>query len=897
MRSWLGSVVLIVTGVFAVAAGCGNPEVVNNGNPLAPDSGVGGDNGTGATGGSFTLPDGGDTGMGTCPSTCDELGYNCGAADTDTKCGGVIDCHADCPAGQVCGGDGPNRCGNQGTGGDGSVCTPACATNQVCMAKACVTPTCPSLTTCAKLGYTCGPVGDGCGALLNCDPDPTVPFNCPIPGWTCGGGSDVTGKPIPGTCGCTGVCSQIPDCPTGKTTSLSGKVYDPAGRNPLYNVLVYVANDPSDPDLKTFPAGVTCDVCGASAAGSPIVTDLADPLKPKFGTFTGVDGSFRLDNVPVGKGITVVIQLGRWRRVFTVDIDTPCDANAVPDHTFLMPSTQAEGNIPLMAMVTGSADSLECVLRKMGIAQAEFTNPDKGGRVHFYLGDRQPGQSIDATTPAQAQLFTNGINDYDMTILACQGGEFDESANTTALRNYAAAGGRVFATHFSYAWLRHNDANTANLTDPTADNWSQVAKWHVDGVDQTNAGTPITGIIDKVSNPKANAFQGWLEAVGASVPGSGTTTVFVVRHDTDLISPVAGRTQQWLYRDGVDARVCNVQVGNNATHCTSNADCTNSLCSVSGATCNSTTPCTPSVCSVRTQQDCSAGTGTPCAAMVCRNQTQTACTTNANCTGNNGPCVANTCVATNTCRANACGGTNYTGQETPLHFTFNTPVNLVEDLTAKPPAVQCGRVLFSDFHVDDASENKNQFYPSQCALNVSRSPANATGTCTTDANCTGRCTAGQCPWGSACTANADCASTCSAGVCLDPMNAQEKLLEYMIFDLGSCVPTKTCEPATTCPAGQDCGYAPDNCGGLVKCGDCPDGEACGVGDPPVPNQCGKPVCPPSDPNCTPACVPKTCDAQGIECGPAGDYCGQLISSCGVCPSGNLCVMGKCAPVN
>ncbi|HEY5372642.1 MAG TPA: hypothetical protein VIK01_03110 [Polyangiaceae bacterium] len=36
----------------------------------------------------------------------------------------------------------------------------------------------------------------------------------------------------------------------------------------------------------------------------------------------------------------------------------------------------------------------------------------------------------------------------------------------------------------------------------------------------------------------------------------------------------------------------------------------------------------------------------------------------------------------------------------------------------------------------------------------------------------------------------------------------------MIFDLGSRVPPpKTCVPLTTCPAGEDCGYAPDGYGG------------------------------------------------------------------------------------
>ncbi len=144
------------------------------------------------------------------------------------------------------------------------------------------------------------------------------PPRVPSPGWTCGGGTKE------GVCGCKGACTQIPDCSAQpiKTTTLTGKVYDPAGNNPLYHVFVYVANNPDDPDLKDFPKGITCDVCGATAAGDPLLSE-----GDQAGTYTGVDGSFALKNVPVGKGVTVVIQLGRWRRVFKQDIDTPCAEN------------------------------------------------------------------------------------------------------------------------------------------------------------------------------------------------------------------------------------------------------------------------------------------------------------------------------------------------------------------------------------------------------------------------------------------------------------------------------------------------------------------------------------------------------------------------------------------
>ncbi len=787
MRTWLGSLLFVVLGTFAIASGCGDPDVITTGSDFTPSSAgeAGASTGSGATSGGLSLGDGGSTGDG-CPSSCTQLDANCGTV-TDARCTGVIECGS-CPAGQFCGGDGPSRCGTGN--GDGGACNGAGCMS--CAAK-----------TCADLGFSCGPAGDTCGGKLDCGAN-----TCAIPGWTCGGGGKV------GVCGCTGACSQVPDCSAQavKTTSLTGKVYDPAGNNPLYHVFVYVANDPDDPNLKAFPKGITCDVCGATAAGSPLLS--ADG---SAGTYTDETGSFTLTNLPVGKAVTVVIQLGRWRRVFKLDIDNSCAPNVVPDKMLTMPKTQAEGDIPLMAMVTGDADSLECVLRKMGIADTEFTNPAGGGRIQFYLGNDgtgkggKYGQKIDLATPAQANLFAKDasgvpvINSYDMTILACQGSaDYAQSAADQAtLRQYAASGGRVFTSHYSYTWLTKNDAQTSAVG--MADNWSEVAKWKVDENDRADTGV---GNIDLISNPKGKAFQGWLEAVGASTPGSGTAPVVVIRHDSNSVSAVSGQTQQWLYRDGGKS------------------------CKVNGASCK-TTACVPKVCNLTTAVACNNNAEcNPGGIKVCRNKPGfPACTTQAEC-GGLGNCVSQTCDT------NSCNTADYTGQALPLHFTYNTPVNLVENPTANPPSLQCGRVLFSDFHVQNANEH-DVVFPGQCNT--------------------------------------------------DPMNAQEKLLEFMIFDLGSCVPPgKVCTPATKCPAGENCGYAPDGCGGLIACGVCPTGEACGVGMPPVPNHCGKG---------TQSCTPITCAAQKLECGPAADGCGAKIDSCGMCAAGELCIMGRCAHVN
>ena len=93
--------------------------------------------------------------------------------------------------------------------------------------------------------------------------------------------------------------------------------------------------------------------------------------------------------------------------------------------------------------------------------------------------------------------------------------------------------------------------------------------------------------------------------------------------------------------------------------------------------------------------------------------------------------------------------------------------------------------------------------------------------------------------------------------------------------VSTCAPTTPCVPKTCAQANVQCGAAGDGCGNIIMCGSCSVGQACVGGA------------------CTTGCTPKTCTGQGFACGMQGDGCGNAIN-CGTCPSGQSCNAGTCS---
>jgi hypothetical protein len=643
---------------------------------------------------------------------------------------------------------------------------------------------------------------------------------------------------------CVNLACKQTTCPSGGTTSISGIVRDPAGKNPLYNVFVYVPNGVVAP----FVDGATCDKCADALSGYPLVT-----------TTTDVNGAFKLTNMPVGANIPVVIQTGKWRRQITVTT-SKCGDTVIAADKSRFPKVKSEGDIPRIAMSIGGADPLECILRKIGIADTEFTNPGEGGRVTLYTGmpTTAVGQVNAATTyysygtastswaeplPTSTTLWSSksSLMAYDMVLLGCEGAEYGPTSTLTngmygtksaasvkAMQDYVSAGGRVFGSHFHYYWV---EGATSAAQAPVA--WSNVASWNTgsshylysctSGLASCNT---ITDTIN-VGIPKGPAFASWLVNAGSAAP-LGKININDGRHSVASIN--ASYTTEYI-----SANAAYETIGSGSTYyAVAHASQYFGFNAPVGAA--ATSQCGKFVFS-----DIHVSSGDT--------------------TGQDFP--------------DGCTTTTMTDQEKALEFLiFDLSSRVCDDTTTPPPpactpqtcasqAVQCGQAADGCGGVIDCGT---------CA----------TGTCG-GGGIAGKCGSFSCSPSTCAAQGYTCGSTgdgcgnilncgsCAAGTTCGGGGTPGKC--------GSA----TCTPTTCAAQGIDCGSTGDGCGNVLACGTCTLPTTCGGAG--TPGKCG-----------AASCTPKSCAALGVECGPTGDGCGNVIF-CGGCTSPATCggggTPGKC----
>jgi len=663
---------------------------------------------------------------------------------------------------------------------------------------------------------------------------------------------------------------------------------DPAGYNPLYNVVVYVPNT-----TPTFPLthGVpSCDQCASLYTGDPIAA-----------TTTDTDGNFVLTNVPVPSNgdVPVVIQVGKWRRQMLWQNVTSCVTNVAAGETAALlrlpgkesangtalgvlsdGGTSTIDELPQIAVSTGGADTMECLFQRIGFDSSEYASgiSDAGaanGHIHIFQGsytstELNAAVGPGATTPVSKTSLWKTAADfspYDIVILSCEGEETRgngtsnqlDSTDLANLGSYATNGGRVFASHFHYAWLNQGTFGTNLATwTPATDAPASGAGvgdysdpiYDDTNTDQLNA-TVVTTLADGGTFARGAAMLSWLgnvKALGVDGAPDGGLYISNPRFNATVTSSNTP-SQAWL-----------VPNSSAYTYTDHNGD-------------SQTLPASTQYMSFDTPVGGTGDAGAPYCGRVVYSDLHVGAAS-----GDYAGKVAGDTVTAPT----DCAGGMLSPQEKALEFmlldlascvssdsnlpTLPTPV--CTPLTVCPPQYTCGE------------------YPNGCGgdggfLNC--------GTCEGGADCVnGACVACKpittCPTGVTCGDVPDgCGGIVSCGTCSTTTACIN----------GTC--STGCTPATACPTGVTCGVAPDGCGGTIPCGDCTvAGQTCGGGG--VTGVCGQ-----GDAD---VCHPFTCAGFNppVQCGPAGDGCGGQLD-CGPCnaAAGQTCggggVHGVCGAPN
>lgn len=432
---------------------------------------------------------------------------------------------------------------------------------------------CDGAKTCKELGWECGYTLNECGELIDCADEGRT---CG-PNQVCVGGIDGPTKCVSGGAGECEVCSAIPTCDEKKVTRLSGRVVSPgrtdddtANQVGVPNAIVYILRSTKVEDLPEIPTGIpidgeSCDRCEDQELG-PVLA----------GAVTDATGRFELEEfIPVGREFLLVVKAGKFRRAtkITIPEDGACESNELPtelpDNPTRLPRSMDDGlavNIPKIAITTGRLDAMECVFEKMGIAHEEFDNPgndaDAPARIHLYrggTGTTGSGARINNNTPRDTVLYSDleRLHKYDMVVADCEGQDYD-SNNTQRddwggnVREYVNRGGRLFASHLSFTWLRGNGTEPYSEDAPYETGLGPVATWAQSVDSSSDEGTGVVSIGREKASPRIQNFADWLESEGVTGPPDYEFELLEPRSST---TGLGDHSEEFVYRKDGNGRI------------------------------------------------------------------------------------------------------------------------------------------------------------------------------------------------------------------------------------------------------------------------------------------------------------------------------------------------------
>jgi hypothetical protein len=259
------------------------------------------------------------------------------------------------------------------------------------------------------------------------------------------GGSEGKGIDATGDGGMVG-----PDADPSTFATLMGTVWVPgngpgmvpAGEEiPVFDAVVYLSSQRPDP----FVDGASCTPCTEA---------------PPKAVQTDHDGNFMIVNVNPDT-YWLIIEKGDFRLEQEITIAPNSVVSLTAEQTTL-PSVDDPANgrtIPKIALATGIFDDMEDILGKMGMgsvdASGAFEGPSAAGVFEFYDNG---GPNADQAVGTLADLVSSldRMLKYDIIFIPCSGSNhiasLDNQEVLKNIRDYVAAGGKLYVTDWSGEW-------------------------------------------------------------------------------------------------------------------------------------------------------------------------------------------------------------------------------------------------------------------------------------------------------------------------------------------------------------------------------------------------------------------------------------------------------------
>jgi len=322
-----------------------------------------------------------------------------------------------------------------------------------------------------------------------------------------------------------------------------------------------------------------------------------DPVVQITSGASGSAGSFTLNNIPDGTDIPVVITIGKWRRQLKIPSVAKCTNTplatgdtSLPKGADDMTANTTGVDLPNIAISTGEADALECLVRKLGIEDKEISTAAQAGHIHLY-SDVSAGQNEGASKFASG--FAGGTGNfadsqtlwgstgsgtmslYDIVIFSCEGAQVSSTKPQNAMNNlqdYANEGGRVFMSHWHNIWIEGNTQQGNGNNKPAQ--FATMATFD-DAANDPNP--PVVDTIDTNpdDNPKGTIFANWM--FDPTVGGSTTLDDVALEDGTAKQTATnvngSGGTERWVNLDPTGNNFPQIFQFNTPTTATSDAQC------------------------------------------------------------------------------------------------------------------------------------------------------------------------------------------------------------------------------------------------------------------------------------------------------------------------------------